>query len=114
MQKILVVNNDIDTMTLLKGWLERKNYEVEYTSSHDQVAGIIKKFEPGIVLVDVMQKQVAEQIKGDEETSSVPVILMTGYALREKNNLLPVDDIIEKPFNLPLLQKKIEKHIRKI
>jgi response regulator RpfG family c-di-GMP phosphodiesterase len=48
-------------------------------------------------------------MKTDKKTRSVPVLLMTGYSLRQKNNLLPVDGIIEKPFNLPLLEKKIEK-----
>ena len=29
MEKILVVNNDIDTMTLIKKWLEKKSYKVK-------------------------------------------------------------------------------------
>lgn len=113
MQKILVVNNDIDTRSLLQGWLERKSYKVEYTSGKDNVPAIMRKFAPQLVLVDVLQKEVAEQLKEDEETSAVPVILMTGYTLREKNNLVPADDIIEKPFDLSLLEKKIDRLIRK-
>ena len=31
MKKILIVNNDVDTLSLLKSWLERKEYDVKFT-----------------------------------------------------------------------------------
>jgi DNA-binding response OmpR family regulator len=111
MEKILVVNNDIDTMSLLKTWLEKKSYKVKYTSSGEEVPKLMKKFEPNLVLVDVLQKDVAEQLKKDVKTSKVPVILMTGYTLRERPIEIPVDDVIEKPFDLNVLEKKIERLI---
>src|SRR5687768_6132054 len=111
MKKILVVNNDYDTMTLLQNWLEKKTYRVKYTGNQEEVFDIMKEFDPELVLVDVLQKEVVERLKTDEETSSVPVLLMTGYTLQAKNHRLPVDDTIEKPFNLQLLEKKIEKLI---
>ena len=55
------------------------------------------------------KKTLLEQLKISKETPSVPVLLMTGYTIRQINNRLPVDDTIEKPFNLPLLEKKIER-----
>ena len=111
MEKILVVNNDLDTMTLLKSWLEKKAYKVEFTGDKKVVPDLVKEFHPGVVLVDVLQKDVVEQLKNDEETRTIPVILMTGYTLRQKIPPVPADDIIEKPFNLNLLEKKIEKLI---
>lgn len=113
MNKILVINNDFDTMTLLKSWLEKKAYKVKYTGNQNEVPKIIKQFRPGLVIVDVLQKDVAEQIKSDKKTRSVPVLLMTGYTLRQKNYQLAVDDTIEKPFNLPLFEKKIEKLLQR-
>ena len=113
MNKILVINNDFDTMVLLKSWLEKKTYKVKYTGNQNEVPKIIKEFRPGLVIVDVLQKDVAEQIKSDKKTRSVPVLLMTGYTLRQKNYQLAVDDTIEKPFNLPLFEKKIEKLLQK-
>jgi DNA-binding response OmpR family regulator len=109
MKKILVVNNDNDTMTLLKNWLEKKAYTVRYTSSHDEVPGIMKEFKPGLVLVDVMQKDAADTIKKNRTTAKIPVLLMTGYTSRPVNSQVPADDRIEKPFNLTLLEKKIER-----
>ena len=111
MEKILVVNNDVDTMTLLKSWLEKKAYKVKYTADKAEVADLVKEFNPRVVLVDVLQKDVIEQLKEDVETRTIPVLLMTGYTMRQKNPRVPADDTIEKPFNLNLLEKKIEKLI---
>ena len=113
MKKILVINNDFDTMTLLKNWLEKKTYRVKYTGNQEEVRKIIKEFVPELIIVDVLQGEMVEQLKNRKETSAVPVLLMTGYSLRQINNRLPVDDIIEKPFNLPLLEKKIERLIQR-
>lgn len=113
MKKILVVNNDIDTMSLLKSWLEKKAYEVKYTGSQEEVPKIMKEFDPELVIVDVLQKEVAEQLKTNKKTRAVPVLLMTGYTSVPANSQLPVDDTIEKPFNLPLLEKKIARLIKK-
>jgi two-component system alkaline phosphatase synthesis response regulator PhoP len=113
MKKILVINNDFDTMALLKTWLERKTYEVKYTGNQEEVPEIVKEFRPELVIVDVLQKDVAEQLKENEKTRSVPVLLMTGYTLKQMNSPVPADDTIEKPFNLPLLEKKIERLIQR-
>jgi len=107
MDKILVINNDDDTMSLLKIWLERKSYHVKYTSSGDNIPQLIKEFEPKVVLVDILQKAAATEIKNNKETNDVPVILMTGYTSRRTPLEAIVDDVIEKPFDLALLEKKI-------
>lgn len=111
MEKILVVNNDLDTMTLLTLWLENKAYKVKYTGNGKEVRGLIREFNPSLVMVDILQKEVIEELKDDEETRAIPVLLMTGYASRQKNSQVPADDVIEKPFNLSLLERKIEKLI---
>ena len=111
MTKILVINNDDDTMSLLKLWFERRSYKVRYTSNTDNIPQLVKEFEPKVVLVDILQKDAAEEIKNNKETSDVPVILMTGYTLRGTSLEVKVDDVVEKPFNLKLLEKKIERLI---
>ncbi|MEO5782667.1 MAG: response regulator [Ginsengibacter sp.] len=114
MAKILVVNNDIDTMSLLKKWLQRKNYEVKYTSNGEEAPHIAKEFSPDLVLVDVLQSKVADELKSDNNLKKIPVILMTGYTIGEHTiSIINADDAIAKPFNLDLLQKKIEKFLKK-
>ena len=109
MEKILVVNNDEDTMSLLKMWLERKNYKVKYTSNQQEVPHLVREFNPHLVIVDILQKDVVDKIKDDNETTHVPVLLMTGYTQRQNLRGTNANDVIEKPFNLALLEKKIER-----
>jgi DNA-binding response OmpR family regulator len=114
MAKILVVNNDIDTMSLLKKWLQRKNYEVEFTSNGEEAPHIVKEFSPDLVLVDVLQSKVAEELKSDPDLKKIPVILMTGYTIANRTiGSINADDTIAKPFNLDLLEKKIENFLKK-
>jgi DNA-binding response OmpR family regulator len=108
MEKILVVNNDFDTMNLLKKWLEKKSYQVDYTSSTQNIPTLVKDLHASLVIVDILQKDVVDKIKNDSDTRNVPVLLMTGYTSRANKKEVPFDDVIEKPFTLPLLEKKIE------
>lgn len=114
MAKILVVNNDIDAMKLLQKWLQRKNYEVKYTSNGEEVPHIVKVFSPDLVLVDVLQSKVAEQLKSNQHMKEIPVILMTGYTMADQTiGSINADDTIAKPFNLDLLQEKLEIFLKK-
>ncbi len=113
MAKILVVNNDFDTMTLLKTWLERREHKVTFTSAAEDVADIINKFKPDVLLVDVLQGKVIDELKTHNHTKEIPVILMTGYTLPKKTaSTHRADDIVEKPFDLVLLQDKIEQFLK--
>jgi DNA-binding response OmpR family regulator len=114
MKKILVVNNDFDTMSLLQRWLEKKNYQVRFTSSKDEVIKIMESFKPEILLVDVLHSDIIHSLKAKEESRVVPIVLMTGYTSRRIGGQLPVEDVIEKPFNLAVLEKKIETLLKKI
>ncbi|MEO9033238.1 MAG: response regulator [Ginsengibacter sp.] len=113
MKKILVVNNDFDTMSLLKNWLEKKAYQVKFTGNSDDVFTIIKKFDPDLIFIDVTHSILISKLKLYLDKKFVPMLLMTGYTFREATRKLPVDDAIEKPFNLGLLEKKIETLLQK-
>ncbi len=111
MHRIIVINNDIDTMSLLQSWLERKSYKVKYTGDPEELLVLMSDFKPSLVIADILQAGAVKLIKSDKKTKDVPVILMTGYTLKEKLPEVEIEDIIEKPFNLDLLQKKIERLI---
>lgn len=113
MQSILLVNNDLDLLSLLKTWLERKTYRVHVTTSHKDVQAIIKQFEPQLVLADIMQNQAVRNIKENELTRNLPVLLMTGHSGRQRNEQYAADDFIEKPFNLSLLEIKMQQLLGK-
>ena len=111
MKRILVINNDVETMSLLQTWLEKKNYTVKFTGNLEEVPQLIKAFAPQLLIVDILQKDILTQLKSNGHTNGIATILMTSYSYRQKAEDLAVDDVIEKPFDLPLFEKKIEKLI---
>lgn len=113
MDKIIVVNNDIDTMELLKKWLQGKKYKVKYTSNGEEVLQMADDFKPDLFLVDVLHKATAKELKNCDKTKDIPVILMTGYTISSQHNSADiVDDIIEKPFDPRVLENKIKSWLK--
>ena len=118
MKRILIVNSDADTLNLLKGWLERKEYEVKFTLNEQDVPGIIKGFVPDLLLIDVLQVDVLKELKSLVKSKEIPVIVMTGNTMTgntvddsQKFKSL-ADDIIAKPFEPKLLEKKIQSFLK--
>src|ERR1700712_4800802 len=98
----------------LKEWLERKSYMVMHTSRTQEVPGLLENFKPYLVIIDVLQKDVAEAVMVEAQGHQTPVLLMTGYTGRLNNTQLPGTDVIEKPLDLELLVSKIKKLVRNI
>ena len=117
MQKILIVEDDIDIQDILKNHLMDAGYEVAIAS--DGVVGIAM-FDDTIdlVLLDIMLPKidgygVCEVIR---KRSQVPVIMLT--ALSDEENQLrgfeqQIDDYIPKPFSPKILLCKIAAILRR-
>ena len=118
MQKILIVEDDIDIQDILKNHLIDAGYEVAVAS--DGVAGIAMfggtTIDPG--LLDIMLPKidgygVCEVIR---KRSQVPIIMLT--ALSDEENQLrgfeqQIDDYIPKPFSPKILLCKIAAILRR-
>lgn len=117
MQKILIVEDDVDIQDILKNHLIDAEYEV--TVASDGVAGIAL-FDDTIdlVLLDIMLPKidgygVCEVIR---KKSQVPIIMLT--ALSDEENQLrgyaqQIDDYIPKPFSPKVLLCKIAAILRR-
>ncbi|MDQ6763494.1 MAG: hypothetical protein M3015_12815 [Bacteroidota bacterium] len=106
MKNILIINSSKETMLLLEKWLERKAYNVKFTTHLEEVVPIIEEFAPQLIIIDIDQKEVIPAIKNYDDL--LLLLLMTGYTYNDTYSGLPVDDIIEKPFSLELLEKKVD------
>ena len=114
MKKILIVNSDADTLSLLKGWLERKEYDVKFTVHEQDVPGMIKEFVPDLLLIDILQVDVLKELKSLVQSREIPVIVMTGNTISDPQKFKSLaDDMIEKPFEPKLLEKKIERFLKR-
>ena len=96
-------------MNLLKTWLQKKNYEVAFTGDKRQVISLIQIFDPQLILIDVLHREIVEKIKMTTHIDNIPILLMTGYTHPGSNAIAGVDDTIEKPFDLSLLELKIKR-----
>ena len=81
-ETILVVDDDLDILELLKMNLEPEGYNVRTASDGDSAVQSARIDPPDLILLDVMMPhkngfQVIEELKDIEETKSIPVILVT-------------------------------------
>lgn len=99
-------------MHLLQRWLENKKYKVKVTTNGEDVIKIVDEFQPQLVIVDILQNKAINELKQDEDTKYIPILLMSGYTSGNEKLHLEIDDVIEKPFNLPLLELKVAKLLK--
>lgn len=81
-EKILIVDDDRDTLRLVGLLLQRKGYEI--IASERGAQGLEKAFQekPDLILLDVMMPdmdgfEVLRQVRGNPTTSGIPVIMFT-------------------------------------
>ena len=108
MEKILIVNNDPDTLLLLQDLLQLKGYKVMLNTVKEQVPAMIANFQPDLVLLDITRQEVMDEIKKQAGKDSIPVLLMTGHNSYPGNKENGFKYFIKKPFVLDELLKKIE------
>ena len=111
MQRILIVEDDIEIQDILRNYLTDAGYEVVLAS--DGVTGIAKFDDTiNLVLLDIMLPKidgygVCEVIR---QRSQVPIIMLTALADEEnqiKGFEQQIDDYIPKPFSPKILLYKI-------
>jgi two-component system, OmpR family, response regulator VanR len=118
MNKILVVEDDIDIQELIKEFLVSQEYEVDVAS--DGLEGITMFYdnEYNLVMLDVMLPNIDgySLCKMIKAKSNVPIIMLTALE-DEKDEVkgfeLGVDDYITKPFSFNILIKRVEAVLRR-
>lgn len=117
MQKILIVDDDKDILTLVELLLNANNYTVKTISDPTDIVEEIKTFYPNAILMDVNMEQydgrkICSFIKSDTIIKHIPIILFSAMQnLHETHKECEASDFIAKPFSALELIKKIEKHL---
>ena len=119
--KILLVDDEIDTLLPLKRSLEVEDYQVVGASNGREALMKAKIEIPDLILIDLMMPEmdgyeVCAQLKDDPLTKKIPVIILTAKdAVREKVKGLDIgaDDYVTKPFNLNELKARIKSVLRR-
>ena len=112
---IMVVDDDPDLVDIVRIFLESDGYNVRCADSGPQLFAGLEKQKPNLILLDIMMPEmdgleVLRRLKGDRETSSIPVILLTAKVQYEDivtGYRMGADYYIKKPFTRTQLRTGI-------
>ena len=105
---ILCIEDEQDMIDLIRLILSRRGFDVRGASSGEEGLNIIRKEHPDLILLDLMMPdmdgwEVYQQMKADEATRNIPVIVVTARAQSIDKvlglHIAKVDDYIAKPFS---------------
>jgi len=115
---ILCVEDEPEMIDLIRLILGRRGFEVKGANGGVEGLEMIRKEKPDLILLDLMMPvmdgwEVYQQIKADENTRNIPVIVVTAKAQSIDKvlglHIAKVDDYIAKPFNPQELLASVEK-----
>lgn len=81
-EKILIVDDDLDTLRLVGLMLQHQGYRITAASSGIQAISISQSDRPDLILLDIMMPEmdgyeVARKLRSDTNTNNIPIIMFT-------------------------------------
>ena len=118
MEKILIIDDDIELSELIKEFLDSFNYKIFSKHTPEDGLKFISEEEPNLIILDIMLPgmdgfQVLRKIR---ENSTVPVIMLTARGEvtdRIVGLELGADDYLPKPFEPRELLARIQSILRR-
>ena len=117
MKKILVVDDEVAILTVVKLILTQYNFKVEIVSQWEHLPQAILSFAPDLIILDVTLpggdgRDVCRQLKSAEDTAHIPVILFSAdcNSIKSLRGCKP-DAVIAKPFDSSELVNAIQEHL---
>ena len=116
--QVLIVDDNDDFLTFLYDSLSKK-YDVKIAINGKEAWEMIPEYMPDIIISDVMMpdmdgKELCRLVKSNDNTAHIPLILLSARHSDEyklEGLKLGCDDYITKPFNLDILNLKMQKLI---
>ena len=117
-RRVVYIEDEPEMIDLVRLILKRKQYEVIGASGGREGLDAVRKTVPDVILLDLMMPdmdgwEVYQQLKADEATRSIPVIVITAKAQRIDKvlglHIAKVDDYISKPFSPMELIESLQK-----
>jgi DNA-binding response OmpR family regulator len=117
MSKILILDDDLDLLTVVKSLLRKKGFEVFAFSDWRKAWEAVKTYKPNLILLDVFLTgidglDVCKKLKASYFTRNIPIIMFSSYPNIAETAIYEfgADDFLAKPFELNDMVKKI-RHI---
>jgi DNA-binding response OmpR family regulator len=121
MKCILCVEDEPEMIDLIRLILGRRGFDVKGAAGGVEGLKMIRQEMPDLVLLDLMMPdmdgwEVYQQMKADEKTKNIPVIVVTAKAQSIDRvlglHIAKVDDYIAKPFSPQDLMNSVEKVLK--
>jgi DNA-binding response OmpR family regulator len=115
-EKILIIDDDLDTLRLVGLMLQKQGYQIVAASSGPQGLELALSELPSLILLDVMMPgmdgyEVARRLRGNEKTVNIPILMFTAKSqLDDKVTGFEAgaDDYLTKPTHPSELQAHIK------
>jgi DNA-binding response OmpR family regulator len=105
-KSILIVDDQSDTLDLLKEALEQEGYHVTALRYIEDIISSIARYQPDLVILDFLLAginggELCHQLKTNSLSAHIPVIMLSGYPrVLESLGSYGADAFIAKPFDL--------------
>ncbi len=119
--RILVVDDELDILELIRYNLTRNNYDMTGVASGEEAFASVRMSPPDLVVLDLMLPgvdglEVCRRLKNDTRTAAIPVIILS--AKGEEADVvtgleLGADDYLTKPFSPRVLLARIKAVLRR-
>ncbi|HTX79430.1 MAG TPA: response regulator [Longilinea sp.] len=106
-EKILIVDDDMETLRLVGLMLQRQGYQIVAAQNGTQALGLARNEKPDLIVLDVMMPdvdgyEVTRQLRKDDDTAATPIILFTAKSQVEDKVTgyeVGADDYLTKPIH---------------
>ncbi|MBW4662385.1 MAG: response regulator [Drouetiella hepatica Uher 2000/2452] len=116
MYRILVVDGEVDNLSLLKTFLEIEEYTVDTANNGWAAIDLVEELCPDVVVVDIflpdmIGNAVVERIRQNPNLSGTRVVLATASSVLDEAKALEsgADVFLRKPFDLDQFLAIVEK-----
>jgi Lrp/AsnC family transcriptional regulator for asnA, asnC and gidA len=118
---ILVVDDDVDFLEVLRLALTQAGYKVNVARSGQEALAAMRVSLPALVIMDIMMQGIldglrtAKEMRADSDLRHIPLLIVssigqTGFAgFLPKEEELPADNFLVKPLDISLLLSEVER-----
>jgi len=118
-KKVLVVDDDVKTVELVKLYLERDGYEVLTAYDGIEALRLARESCPDLIVLDLMLPDIdgLEVCRSIRHESDVPIIMLTARTTDQDKLTglgLGADDYVTKPFSPKVLAARVRTVLRRL
>ncbi len=120
-QKILIVDDEVEHIDFASTVLEESGYVPIIAMDGNEGMKKVRAEKPDLILLDILMPErsgigMYQELKRDDETKNIPVVIVTGVArgghfddliVRQGEDLPAPDGYIEKPMNAEAMLKMV-------